>query len=46
MIDYIILAVACFGIGAVTGVALVMTILVKAMKGIRSSFKPPFSGGG
>lgn len=45
MFEYIILAFVCFGIGVVTGVWLMMTIITKAMRGVKSIFKPPTQRG-
>lgn len=40
MIEYVIVGVVCFAVGLVCGVALVLTVMVKGMRMVKSSFQP------
>jgi len=39
MVEYVVLGVVCFGVGVVTGVALVLSVLLKASRFIRGGLQ-------
>jgi len=40
MFEYVYFALICYGIGLVTGVVLVLSILLKVMMGLSSKMRP------
>ena len=39
MVEYVVLGVVCFGVGVVTGVSLVLTVLLKASRLVRGGLR-------
>ena len=39
MVEFVVCGVVCFGVGVVTGVALVLTVLLRASRFIRGGLK-------
>lgn len=46
MHNTVVFGLACFGLGLVTGVFVILTVIVKVMSGAKRVIRPPKLGGG